>query len=182
MSTARCFRADRNEDISSKARLARSLGSLHCRRCGRDGWSPSRHRRYRGWAVAWEVVTRLRHGGGHRGPVGRERQGVHKPQRSDVYVLGLQYLVLGFLISNSHHGWTRRSLSPAVELFTHPDFGSYRLRIAEPTICDSVKQYSGYLDITTGKHLFFWFFESRHSPETADFIYWTNGERKPPQP
>ena len=46
-------------------------------------------------------------------------------------------------------------------------------------ICDpGVKQYSGYLDITTGKHLFFWFFESRHSPETADFIYWTNGERK----
>jgi cathepsin A (carboxypeptidase C) len=69
--------------------------------------------------------------------------------------------------------------STTVELFTHPSFASYRLRITEPTICDSqVKQYSGYLDITTGKHLFFWFFESRHSPETSDFIYWTNGERE----
>ena len=67
--------------------------------------------------------------------------------------------------------------TPAVELFSHPSFTSYRLRITEPTICDpEVKQYSGYLDITTGKHLFFWFFESRHSPGTADFIYWTNGE------
>lgn len=73
--------------------------------------------------------------------------------------------------------------STVVELFTHPSFTSYRLRITEPTICDSgVKQYSGYLDITTGKHLFFWFFESRRSPETADFIYWTNGECNPPWP
>ena len=71
--------------------------------------------------------------------------------------------------------------STVVELFIHPSFTSHRLRIAEPTICDpDVKQYSGYLDITTGKHLFFWFFESRHSPETADFIYWTNGECKLP--
>ena len=30
-------------------------------------------------------------------------------------------------------------------------------RIVQPTVCeDSVKQYSGYIDITDTKHLFFW--------------------------
>lgn len=79
------------------------------------------------------------------------------------------------------------------EVVTHPAFDGHRLRIVEPKICDSgVKQYSGYLDIAGGKHLFFWqvslkavcqivynvaprFFESRNSPETSDFVYWTNG-------
>jgi len=62
------------------------------------------------------------------------------------------------------------------ELVTHTAFSEYRLRVTEPSLCDpTVKQYSGYLDITNGKHLFFWFFESRNSPETADFIYWANG-------
>lgn len=34
----------------------------------------------------------------------------------------------------------------------------YRMsRIFQPTVCeDSVKQYSGYIDITDTKHLFFW--------------------------
>ena len=82
------------------------------------------------------------------------------------------------------------------EVVTHPAFDNHRLRIAEPKICDpDVKQYSGYLDISDGKHLFFWqvslksgsqnivrnitcrFFESRRSPETSDFVYWTNGTR-----
>lgn len=85
------------------------------------------------------------------------------------------------------------SLFSLDELVTHPAFGSHRLRLTEPGICDpSVKQYSGYFDIADGKHLFFWwasftqgcqivpdaaprFFESRNSPETSDFVYWTNG-------
>ena len=46
----------------------------------------------------------------------------------------------------------------ADELVQHSHFSDYQLRITEPTICDpSVKQYSGYLDITDNKHLFFWF-------------------------
>jgi len=83
------------------------------------------------------------------------------------------------------------------EVVTHPAFGNHRLRIVEPKICDpSVKQYSGYFDIADGKHLFFWwvlvvpgrhvasdttprFFESRNSPETSDFVYWTNGACTP---
>uniref|UniRef100_A0A0W0G1Q7 Putative serine carboxypeptidase n=1 Tax=Moniliophthora roreri TaxID=221103 RepID=A0A0W0G1Q7_MONRR len=34
----------------------------------------------------------------------------------------------------------------------------------------SVKQYSGYLDISEFKHLFFWFFESRKSPSNAPLL------------
>ncbi|KIM59125.1 hypothetical protein SCLCIDRAFT_27552 [Scleroderma citrinum Foug A] len=36
-------------------------------------------------------------------------------------------------------------------------------------------QYSGYLDITDDKHLFFWFFESRNSPKDAPLVLWLNG-------
>ncbi|KAF8126125.1 Alpha/Beta hydrolase protein [Boletus edulis] len=62
------------------------------------------------------------------------------------------------------------------ELFQHSHFSDYQLRITEPTLCDpSVKQYSGYLDITDDKHLFFWFFEARNSPEDAPVVMWLNG-------
>jgi cathepsin A (carboxypeptidase C) len=45
----------------------------------------------------------------------------------------------------------------ADESVQHPEFKDHSLRITTPKICDpSVRQYSGYLDITTGKHLFFW--------------------------
>ncbi|EJD54383.1 peptidase S10, serine carboxypeptidase [Auricularia subglabra TFB-10046 SS5] len=61
---------------------------------------------------------------------------------------------------------------------------NYQLRVtsssngtlANPTICDpSVKQYSGYLDISDDRHLFFWFFEARNLPETAPLLLWLNG-------
>ncbi|EAU81994.2 carboxypeptidase C [Coprinopsis cinerea okayama7 len=62
------------------------------------------------------------------------------------------------------------------ELVTHPSFREQRLRITEPDLCDSsVQQYSGYLDVAEEKHLFFWFFESRHTPEDAPLILWLNG-------
>ncbi|KAH7915045.1 Alpha/Beta hydrolase protein [Hygrophoropsis aurantiaca] len=62
------------------------------------------------------------------------------------------------------------------ELVRHSQFADYQLRITEPKLCDSsVKQYSGYLDITDDKHLFFWFFESRTTPEDAPLLMWLNG-------
>ncbi|OAX40538.1 hypothetical protein K503DRAFT_601654 [Rhizopogon vinicolor AM-OR11-026] len=62
------------------------------------------------------------------------------------------------------------------EMVVHPQFSDYKLRITEPKLCDpSVKQYSGYLDISDDKHLFFWFFESRSSPEDAPLLMWLNG-------
>ncbi|KAI6125159.1 Alpha/Beta hydrolase protein, partial [Pisolithus croceorrhizus] len=62
------------------------------------------------------------------------------------------------------------------ELVRHPHFSQHQLRVTEPSLCDPlVKQYSGYLDVTNDKHLFFWFFESRNIPESAPLLLWLNG-------
>jgi carboxypeptidase C (cathepsin A) len=62
------------------------------------------------------------------------------------------------------------------ELVTHPQFPVHSMRVKSPQLCDpTVKQYSGYLDIDNDKHLFFWFFESRHDPKNAPLILWLNG-------
>jgi len=42
------------------------------------------------------------------------------------------------------------------EVVKHSALPNYQLRTTEPHLCDpSVQQYSGYLDVTDGKHLFF---------------------------
>ncbi|KAI8968765.1 carboxypeptidase C [Trametes punicea] len=62
------------------------------------------------------------------------------------------------------------------ELVTHPAFSEHQLRVTEPSLCDTaVKQVSGYLDIAKDKHLFFWFFEARRSPQNAPLVLWLNG-------
>jgi cathepsin A (carboxypeptidase C) len=81
----------------------------------------------------------------------------------------------------------------ADELVKSKVFKDHSLRVTEPKLCDpSVKQRSGYLDITDGKHLFFWyvsgrspsraycsqddrFFESRSSPKDDPLVLWLNG-------
>jgi hypothetical protein len=51
------------------------------------------------------------------------------------------------------------------EQVSHPSFSEYSLRLKTPTLCDdSVKQYSGYLDIAEDKHLFFWSRTKLHVP------------------
>ncbi|KAG2134306.1 Alpha/Beta hydrolase protein [Suillus cothurnatus] len=45
-------------------------------------------------------------------------------------------------------------------------------------ICETtpnVTQISGYIDVGTNMSMWFWFFESRNSPETAPFALWLNG-------
>ncbi|KIJ64801.1 hypothetical protein HYDPIDRAFT_28162, partial [Hydnomerulius pinastri MD-312] len=45
-------------------------------------------------------------------------------------------------------------------------------------VCETtpgVNQYSGYIDVGTNMSMWFWFFESRTSPETAPFTLWLNG-------
>ncbi|KAH9028317.1 serine carboxypeptidase [Lactarius hengduanensis] len=52
-------------------------------------------------------------------------------------------------------------------------FPTTQLRIREPDLCDpSVQQYSGYLDVTEGKHLFFL---SRSNPSKDPSLLWLNG-------
>ncbi|KAI3611465.1 carboxypeptidase y precursor [Moniliophthora roreri] len=57
----------------------------------------------------------------------------------------------------------------------HPLFQRHSARIKKTDFCDpTVNGYTGYIDIGA-RHLFFYFFESRSSPEKDDVIFWTNG-------
>ena len=55
------------------------------------------------------------------------------------------------------------------------------IRYSEPGksgVCETtpgVNSYSGYVDLAPDAHTFFWFFEARHSPETAPLTLWLNG-------
>jgi len=39
----------------------------------------------------------------------------------------------------------------------------------------SYLQYAGYLDVSDGKHFFYWFFESRNDPKNDPIVLWLNG-------
>ncbi|KAH8099460.1 peptidase S10 serine carboxypeptidase [Cristinia sonorae] len=55
----------------------------------------------------------------------------------------------------------------------------HQLRItnSKSEVCDiTVKQHSGFLDISDGRHLFFWFFEARNDPQNAPLMLWLNVE------
>ncbi|KAJ7705355.1 serine carboxypeptidase [Mycena rosella] len=67
------------------------------------------------------------------------------------------------------------SQQPLDERSGHPAFPHYEMRLNEPILCDSVQQYSGYIDVGKEKHLFFWFFESRSSPADDPLVLWLNG-------
>ncbi|KAI8444225.1 carboxypeptidase C [Phakopsora pachyrhizi] len=63
------------------------------------------------------------------------------------------------------------------ERVTMAELPEYAMRVRSPEgLYDpGVKQYSGYLDISETKHLFFWFFESRNKPESDPLVLWLNG-------
>lgn len=68
----------------------------------------------------------------------------------------------------------------AVQKIVHPDFPKYQLRVSESasstSFCDpTVKQISGYLDISDDKHLWFMLYESRSNPRKDPLVMWLNG-------
>ena len=73
-------------------------------------------------------------------------------------------------------------LSPPLDL-TSTLFGprAYQVRFKEvpPGICeqrDDIKSFSGYVDVSSDEHIFFWFFEARNEdPTTAPLTAWING-------
>ncbi|KAF4672023.1 hypothetical protein FOL46_009569 [Perkinsus olseni] len=55
---------------------------------------------------------------------------------------------------------------------------AFHILMNRPKLCDtSVNQASGYfvVDAASNKKYFFWFFEARHSPETAPTTFWLSG-------
>ncbi|KAF0362260.1 peptidase S10, serine carboxypeptidase [Gigaspora margarita] len=62
------------------------------------------------------------------------------------------------------------------KILTHDAFPEHKIKLKEPHLCDkTVQQYSGYLEVNNGKHLFFWFFESRNKPKEDPVLLWLNG-------
>ncbi|KAI1344910.1 peptidase [Xylariaceae sp. FL0016] len=66
-----------------------------------------------------------------------------------------------------------------VKTITSP--GGATIRYKEPGkegVCETtpgVNSYSGYVDLDADTHMFFWFFEARHEPDTAPLTLWLNG-------
>lgn len=62
-------------------------------------------------------------------------------------------------------------------IYDRANFPDHSVRLKNPKELgvDTVKQWSGYLDIADDKHLFFWFFESRNDPKNDPVILWLNG-------
>ncbi|CAG8606242.1 217_t:CDS:2, partial [Dentiscutata heterogama] len=80
------------------------------------------------------------------------------------------FLVLGILLL-CHFASAQRT-----KILTHNAFPEYKIKLKEPRLCDkTVQQYSGYLDVSSTKHLFFWFFESRNKPHEDPIVLWLNG-------
>ncbi|KAL3297172.1 PRC1-carboxypeptidase y serine-type protease [Colletotrichum asianum] len=60
----------------------------------------------------------------------------------------------------------------ASALGLHPGPGSG----SGPELCDAGSQYwTGVVNVTDHKSIFFWYFESRHDPENAPLILWMSG-------
>ncbi|KZS95430.1 peptidase S10, serine carboxypeptidase [Sistotremastrum niveocremeum HHB9708] len=94
----------------------------------------------------------------------------------------VQGFQIPFAVRQTENNFTTLSLSSLSEehytVLEHPHFQSHSVRIrkAPSDFCDpSVVKYTGYIDTSAARHIFFYFFESRNAPESDDVILWTNG-------
>ena len=91
-------------------------------------------------------------------------------------------LALSSLTSASPVSMDRRStlIEDDVEytVFEHAATNSTTKYVTNSGICETtpgVNQYSGYIDVNTGGHMWYWMFESRNNPTTAPLAAWFNG-------
>ncbi|KAK4180452.1 putative carboxypeptidase S1 [Triangularia setosa] len=100
---------------------------------------------------------------------------------SSLLLLLATSLPCSLAVPSAHHRhWNEEVLDGIPYLtFYHPDTNSKLSVIVNNSgICEttpSVNQLSGYLTIAEDVNLFFWFFESRHSPATSPLALWLNG-------
>ncbi|OLN87696.1 Carboxypeptidase S1 [Colletotrichum chlorophyti] len=63
-------------------------------------------------------------------------------------------------------------------VFEHSATNSRTRYVQDSGICETtkgVRQYSGYFDVGTDQHMFFWFFEARNNSRDAPLALWLNG-------
>lgn len=103
----------------------------------------------------WQIIT------GDETFAGLGSQAAVKPSQSNKHVYSEKWEQDGrTYIQDVHYDETGEFVSrqPVFELIKNEAFPEYQVRLRQPKLCDSsVKQYSGYLDISDDKHLFFWY-------------------------
>ncbi|KAH8794615.1 Alpha/Beta hydrolase protein [Flagelloscypha sp. PMI_526] len=97
------------------------------------------------------------------------------------FILAGLAVLCSFTNASNQHPFTAAlngSTSPAVSGFSTfglPLFSDYTVRIKRIDWCDhTVRSYSGYLDIH-GRHMFFFYFESRRNPSNDPVMVWETG-------
>ncbi|KAI9303430.1 Alpha/Beta hydrolase protein [Cunninghamella echinulata] len=67
------------------------------------------------------------------------------------------------------------SLETSKDIIISSNVTNRKYHFKQSSLCDSVVQYSGTIDVTSTTQYFFWFFESRTNPSTAPLTLWLNG-------
>jgi len=82
----------------------------------------------------------------------------------------MRSLIAGLMISGA-------VMAAPLETYTLKGALDERSHVGASALCDTVQQYSGYYNLTTGKdkHYFYWFFESRNDPATDPVVLWMTG-------
>ena len=93
-----------------------------------------------------------------------------------------EFLVLFWLLLLAIQPAFSQFLSPPADLTSKlfgPNTNQVRYKEVPPGICeqrDDIKSFSGYVDVSSDEHIFFWFFEARNTdPTTAPLTTWING-------